>query len=161
MLDTEGRRWLRALRRLFPTADPTHQYPKVTSARVLSALFDVAVGLRLLWPDDSLGSSPGYALARAHFFGDAWLGAGLLVMGLVMGASLYAERLDKPAAVATVLGLVTWALFALDLLLTNGSQIGTFAYGILAAGGHAYALAHLLSWCDQRRRAAARDGLAP
>lgn len=119
---------------------------------MLAALFDVLVGLRLLWPDDSLGSSPGYALAHAHFLGDAYLGGGLVAMGVVMAASLYADRLQEAAGVVTVLAMATWGLFALDLLITNGSQIGTFAYGIPVAGGHAYALAHLLFYRDQQRR---------
>lgn len=129
----------------------------MTSARVLAALFNFAVGLRLLWPDNSLGGSPAYELVNRHFLGDVWLGIGLLVMGLLMGVSLYTERIDKVAAAVTVLGLVTWVLFAVDLFLTNGSQIGTFVYGILAGGCHAYALAHLLSWRDQHERDERRD----
>lgn len=152
--------------RWFPSPDPTHEYPQVTSARVLAAVFNLAVGLRLLWPDDSLGSSSGYTLARSHFlwnqFGDAPLGLGLVAFGLVMGVSLYVEscRVAYAAAAVTLLGLATWVLFALDLLLDNGSQIGTFAYGILAGGVHCYALSHLLSWLDQQRclaRAAAEE----
>lgn len=139
-------------RRWLPTADPLHRYPRVTSARVLSALFNLAVGLRLLWPDDSLGSSPAYDLVERLFLGDVGLGMGALLMGAAMGASLYTERVDRPAIAATLLGLATWVVFALGLLFTNGSQIGTFAYGILAVGCHAYALAHLLSWRDQQRR---------
>lgn len=145
---------------LFPTADPLHRYPRVTSARVLSSLFNLAVGLRLLWPDDSLGSSAGYRLAEAHFLGDAVLGTGLLVMGAIMAASLYTDRLDKIAGTATLLGLATWGLFAFDLALINGSQIGTFAYGILAAGGHCYALSHLLFYRDQRLRDETKDSPA-
>lgn len=143
-------------RRWIPAPDPQHRYPRVTSARVLATVFDIAVGLRLLWPDDSLGSSEGYRYAETHFLGDVGLGGGLLLMGLVMGTSLYTDRIDKIAGAVTLLALATWVLFAYDLLLVNGSQIGTFAYGILAAGVHGYALAHLLSWRDQQRRDARR-----
>ena len=138
--------------RLFPTAEPGHRYDRVTSARVLSAVFNLAVGLRLLWPDDSLVSSPAYGTVRAVFFGDGGLGAGLLLMGLVAGSALYTDAFERLAAAVTLLGLATWIVFAFGLLRDNGSQIGTLAYGILAAGVHAYAFAHLLAYRDQRLR---------
>ena len=129
----------------------------MTSARVLSALVNLAIGLRLLWPDDSLGSSPAYAMAETHFFGDVGLGVSLTLMGAVMWASLFTGRVDRLALAATFLALATWVLFAIDLLIENGSQIGTFAYGIPVAGGHAYAFAHLLSFRDRERRDARRE----
>lgn len=140
------------MRRLFPAPEPEHRYPRVTSARVLSALFNLAVAVRLLWPDDTLGGSPSYELADRHFLGDVGLATGLLLMGLLMAVSLYTDRVDHLAGTATLLALATWLLFAVDLALVNGSQIGTLVYGILAAGGHAYAFAHLLSYRDQRHR---------
>lgn len=137
---------------LLPQADPDHVYPRVTSARVLAAALNVGMGVRLLLPDDVLGSSTGYRLLRAHVFGDAPLGAVLLALGLVMGASLYTDRWRKAPSVATFLSMLTWGLVAVDLAIVNPSQMGTIAYGVLAAM-NGYAYAHLAEWRDQQRRA--------
>jgi hypothetical protein len=137
--------------RLFPTADPDHRYPRVTSARVLAALFDVAVGVRLLCPDEILTDGSAYALIERHFFGDIPLGIGLLLFGGVMTASLYTDRLLRATDVANLLALLTWVLFAVDLTITNVSQLGTLVYALVAAM-HGYAYAHLSAWRDQLRR---------
>lgn len=142
--------------RLFPAADPAHRYPRVTSSRVLAALFDLAVGLRLLFADDILGATPGYRLMHAHFIGDVWLGLALLAFGAVMAAGLYTDRWSVAAGGATWLALLTWLLVAIDITLVNGSQIGTFAYGILAVGVHLFAYAHLREWQEQLHRGAGR-----
>lgn len=139
-----------------PTADVNHVYPRVTSARVLAALFNAAVGFRLLLPDDSLDSSPGYRLAAVHFVDDVPFGLVLLALGAIQAFGLYSDRAGRLVDFATWGGLLTWLLFAIDLTLVNPSQLGTFAYGILAVGVHLYAYAHLLQWREQLRR-----GVAP
>lgn len=137
--------------RLFPTADPDHRYPRVTSARVLTALFDVLVGLRLLWPDDVLHSTPAYAAVARHFLGDVPFGVALLAVGSAMLVALYTDRWCRLPQAAALLALITWMLFAVDLARINGSQIGTLAYALVAAL-HGYAYAHLVEWRDQLRR---------
>lgn len=137
---------------LLPHTDPTHVVARVTSARVLSAVFNVVVGIRLLLPDDTLASSSGYALARQHFASDIALGLVLLLSGLFMTAGLYSDVLGRAIDAATFIGMITWGLFAFDLAWVNAAQIGTLAYGILAVGTHLYAYAHLLSWRDQQQR---------
>lgn len=135
----------------FPHADPDHQYPRVTSARVLSALLNVAMGVRLLCPDAMLDSTAGYRLLRAHVLGDAPLGLVLLALGAVMTASLYTDRGGRLPGLATFASMLTWLLVAVDLAIANPSQMGTVGYGVLAAM-NGYALAHLLGWRDQLQR---------
>jgi len=137
---------------LLPHTDPTHVVARVTSARVLSAVFNVVVGIRLLFPDDTLASSAGYSLARQHFANDVIFGSVLIVLGLIMGAGLYSDALDRIIDGATLAGMAVWGLFAFDLTWVNPAQIGTFAYGILAVGTHVYAYVHLLSWRNQQAR---------
>src|SRR4051794_4734004 len=137
--------------RLFPVGDPAHLYPRVTSARVMAAVVDVAVGVRLLCPDEVLASSPGYRLMLEHFRADWPLGLALLAFGAVMVAALYRDRFGRAVDVATWLALITWGLVAVDLALVNISQLGTLAYGLVAVL-HGYAYAHLLAWREQRRR---------
>lgn len=139
--------------RWLPQPDPKHRYPRVTSARALSALFNVAVGIRLLCPDVILGSplSPGYRLLDRHFFGDVPLGLALLLFGTVMIAGLYTDRWGRFVDVATWLAMLTWLVVAVDIALVSLSQIGTFAYALIAAM-HGYAYAHVAGWRDQLRR---------
>lgn len=139
---------------LLPHAETGHVYPRVTSARVLSAVFNIVVGVRLLLPDNILGNprSPSYRLLDAHFFGDVPLGFALLAFGLVMGASLYTDRWPRAVDVASWLSMLTWLLVAVDIARAVGiAQLGTLTYALDAAL-NAYAYAHLLSWRDQLRR---------
>jgi hypothetical protein len=136
--------------RLLPPATPGHHYPRVTSARLLSALFDLAVGLRLLWPDDVLGSTGGYRLLALAFRGDVPLGVALLAFGAAQAAGLYTDRHGRVVDVATWLAMITWGLIGVLLAVTNPSQLGTLAY-TLAAAIHAFAYAHLLAWRGQLR----------
>jgi len=135
-------------------------YPRVTSARVLASLFNLAVGVRLLMPDTILDNpaNPSYRLASVHFLGDVPLGVGLLVYGAAMVASLYTDRWEVVPSVATWLSLVTWLLFAVDLALVNISQLGTLVY-LLVAALNGFAYWHLLLWHrnmqDNARQAAA------
>lgn len=143
----------RRARRLLPAADPAHRYPRVTSARTLAALFDLAVAVRLLLPDDILGNpqASGYRLLDVHFGGDLSLGLALLAYGALMTTGLYTDRWCRPVAVATWLSLMTWVLVAIDIALVSLSQIGTLAY-LLIAAMNGYAYAHLTEWRAQLRR---------
>ena len=136
---------------LLPANDPTHVYGRVTSARVLSAGFDLVVGLRLLFPDDTLASSAGYRLAAQHFVNDYLFGGVLAAIGALLVAGLYTDRLGRALDAASLLGMALWGLFAFDLAWVNPAQIGSFAYAGFAVA-HVYAYAHLLSWRDQQAR---------
>lgn len=153
--DTESGGRRRRAPRWLPAADPSHRYPRVTSARVLAALFDVAVGLRLLWPDNILGNplASGYRLLDQHFYGDVPLGLALLAFGAVMTAGLYTDRGMRVVAGATWLSLMTWLLVAVDIALVSISQIGSLVY-VLVAVMNGYAYAHLTEWRAQIRRRA-------
>lgn len=148
-------------RRWWPAPEPTHIYPRVTSARVLAAMFDIAVGLRLLWPDNILGNPQiqAYRLLNAHFHGDAPLGLGLLVFGAVMLAGLYTDRCSRLVGAATWLSMLTWIVVAIDIALVTLSQLATVSY-ILVVALNAYAYAHLVEWRQQQARRA-RGGSRP
>lgn len=139
--------------RLVPTAALTHRYPRVTSARVLSAGFNLAVGLRLLGPDDILGNprNPSYALLDRHFFGDVPLGVMLVALGAVMTVGLYTDRAGRVVGAATAWSVITWGLVAVDITLISLSQLGTLVY-LLVAAMNCYAYAHLTAWRAQLRR---------
>ncbi len=155
--DTSGgwaRRALTRLGGLLPSRDPAYSYPRATSARVLAAVFDVVVALRLLWPGDVIldpVDNPNFALVARHFHGDLALGLLLLACGAVMVAALYTDGVDRVAGWATWLSLLTWLLVAVDLLLVNRTQMGPLAY-LLAVALNAYAYYHLLEWREQQRR---------
>lgn len=128
----------------------------MTSARVLAAAFNLVIGIRLLIPDDILGSVPGYRLMYRHFLGpwagDAPLGVVCLALGAAMTAGLYSDRWSSWVKGATFLSMLTWGLVAIDLTIANPSQLGTFSYG-LAAVLNIYAYSHLADWLDQLERA--------
>lgn len=153
MHDTEGGGKRNNVRRWLPVADASHQYPRVTSARTLSALFDVIVGLRLLMPDDILGNpmSPAYRLMDKHFYGDLPLGLALLAFGVAMTVGLYTDRWSRIVGTATWLSLLTWLLVSIDISLVSVTQIGSLVY-LLVAVLHGYAYAYMREWQDQLRR---------
>lgn len=136
---------------LLPRVEPDHLWPRVTSARLLAACFDLAVGLRLLWPDEILGGSPSYAYLQQHFIGDVPLGIALLLFGGAMFASLYGDRAGELVDVAHWLSLLTWLLVAIDIGRVSISQIGSLVYGLVAVlNGFAYW--HLRLWRRQLAR---------
>lgn len=138
------------LARLLPTAEIGHHYPRVTSARTLSALFNVVVGVRLLLPDNVLGN-PSYRKIAALFVGDLPFGLVVLALGLVMTASLYTDRWLLVVNFATWLSALTWGLFAYCLATLNITQLGSLVYGLVAVL-NMYAYWHLLLWDRQLQR---------
>lgn len=139
--------------RLLPTsgAMPGGRVPKLTSARVLAAGFNVAAGLRLLAPDDILSNplAPGYRLLRTHFNNDIPLGLALLAFGVVMVAAFYTDQ--RWTSVATWLSFLTWVVVAVDIALVSLSQLGSLVY-ILVACLNAWAYVHHTLWLNQVRR---------
>ncbi len=118
---------------------------------MLSAAFDIVVGLRLLLPDDILGSVPGYRLLDTHFVNDWVFGGGLLLLGVVMAVGLYTDRYPQLVSGAIWVSMLTWIVVAIDLVVVNPGQFGTFAYAVIAAM-NGYAYAHAAEWSEQQRR---------
>jgi hypothetical protein len=139
--------------RLLPPADPRHHLPRVTSARTVAALLNVAMGVRLLWPDEILTNpaNPGYQQLARHVFGDVPLALALLTLGVVMTTGLYTDRWQRIVEGATWLSLLTWVVVAVDIALVNVSQLGTLVYAWVAVV-NGYAYAHLREWQEQLRR---------
>lgn len=121
--------------------------PRGTSARILAACFNIAVGVRMLLPDDILGNdhNPSYRLINAHFFGDVPFGLMLLVYGAAMVFGLRSDRAPQLVHVASWLSMLTWLVVAIDIAAAIGlSQIGTLVYTLVVAlNGFAYA--HVLA----------------
>lgn len=133
--------------RLLPPADPSTEYPRATAARVLSAAFNLATGLRLLVPDDTLGSSPGYRVIRTWLLGDVPLGVMLTVYGALIAYGCRWDRMPRLVDTATWLAALSWLLFAVGLTIANHSQLGTVAYSLPVAL-HCWAM-----WNTRARRA--------
>lgn len=108
--------------------------PKATSARTLSAFFNVAVGLRLLLPDDILNANPGYRLLDQHFFGDIPFGLACLIFGVVMCFAIFTDYAPRKLIhAASWLSMITWLLVAFDISKVNISQFGSLVYMLVAA----------------------------
>jgi hypothetical protein len=121
------------------------RYPRRTSARVIAASLDVAVGVRMLMPDDIFGTNPGYRLLDRIFFGDIPFGLVTLTCGLVGIAALRSDHFTWPAIITTIVALANWSIVAIALLKVNPGQIGSLAYVAIAAT-NIYALAHTARW---------------
>lgn len=126
---------------------------KLTSARVLSAAFNLASGVRLLLPDDILGNplAPGYRQLRDHFQGDVPLGLALLLFGVVMVAAFYGDQVGRLAALITWASFLTWLLVAVDIAIVSVSTLGTLVY-LLVALLNAWAYVDHTLWLNQVER---------
>lgn len=128
-----------------------HIYPRATSARILTAVGNIAFGLRLLWPDDILSPNPGYRHIETVFRSDLILGLLLLVLGIACAAALLDDRWRKPARAAISAAGLVWTGIAVLIAIANPGQFGTIAYLFIAAT-HAFAYAHTVEWGNQLDR---------
>lgn len=126
------------------------RYPRNTSARVIAAGLDLAMGVRMLLPDDIFGTNRGYDILDRIFFGDTPFGLMTLTCGALAAAALFSDRFTWPAIAATVISLANWSIVAIALWKTNPSQIGSLAYTAIGAT-NIYALAHTARWQWQRK----------
>ena len=133
------------------------RYPRSTSARIIASWLDVAIGVRLLMPDDILGGNPGYSLIRAIFYGDVPFGLITVVCGTVGVAAMFSTRLTWPAVITYVVSLAVWSTTSIALFWVNVGQIGSLAY-IAIAATNGFALAHSARWQWQQKNPKRRDG---